>query len=208
MPEAFEATEKLDKIQPTEKFALGEDSFGSLSDVKALFGKSDNAAAAAVQEHFGDLQLVDDSGSDVTVGKGRASFAPKNEGAANKEAREPRVLEESGKSGEVQDFTNVQRAANVSTDLDEDGQVRRATVTDEDGLRVRELEIPKGNTPLDEAEDDIGPPPDRFVEENKQLPNPIILNRENSSFETDEDGELKRAIFVQDDGRVSLEVEA
>jgi hypothetical protein len=99
---------------------------------------------------------------------------------------------------------------NGVVELDENGQTRRAVEVDQDGLRSREVKVPEGFIPTEGAaapRDKFQAPQDKLVDVDNQRKPVITLNRENSGFETDEDGEIRRAFVVDDDGRKSVEIE-
>ncbi len=181
-----------------ESSTLAGEALSAMADFKSIFGAASEQSAAAIKEQFGDLLLVDDGALASNPVIGRSANKPAGEQASNREAPQSRLI--------ANDTPTAQRSGEVQTDLDEDGQVRRGIVVDQDGLRVRELEIPKGNTPLDEAPERRQAPQDRFVEIDNERRPVEVFQFDNLASESDEDGEIKRVIAVDEDGLRSREL--
>jgi hypothetical protein len=183
MPGQLETSDRFDAPPPlVERPDLGGDIFNSLSDFKAIFANSGKGSSEALKD-FGDLELVDViAKSGKSVSNNEREFERENPPFGDRDS------------------------SNTKTDLDSDGEVRRGIVVDPDGLRARELEIPKGHVPLDPGPEKPRAPEDRFVDIDNQAPSVIIFDRDNSSIEKDSDGEFARLVHVEQGGAVTKEV--
>lgn len=197
MERATEVASEMGRTLLSESNSLAQEVLGSMSDFKSIFGSPSEGAASVLKEQFGDLLLVDEGA--LVMDSGRA--ASKVQRAGNQEAPQGRAIEQDGRSSgrEIS-------SGNVKVDIDRDGEVRRGIVVDEDGLRTRELEIPKGNTPLDPGPERGQNPQDRFVEIDNRRPSVEEFKFDNIASETDENGEIRRVIAVDEDGLRSREL--
>ncbi len=197
MERATEVASEMGRTLLDESNSLAREILGSMSDFKSIFGSASEGAASVLKEQFGDLLLVDEGALIMDSGKA----ASKDQRVGKQEGPQVRVIEQDGRSSgrEIS-------SGNVKVDIDQDGEVRRGIVVDEDGIRTRELEIPKGNTPLDPAPEREQSPQDRFVEIDNSRRSVEVFNFDNIASETDENGEINRVIAVDEDGLRSREL--
>jgi hypothetical protein len=158
----------------------------------------------SLNQMFGALELFD-SQDDGALVLGQIARGPQGE-------REGR---ESSKGRDVEkdrhDSTRDNGPSNTLTEIDKDGDARKVIIVDEDGLKAREIEIPKGANPLDAQKkapidglDDEDPPEDRFIERpdgrggkpGEETDGTFLPN-----------GKLRRVIEVDEDGRSAREID-